>query len=190
MCTSNRGINGLVILLLISAALLKSPAAVAQPDSTGPEIILPIDRSPRPEGGPSELRESTRYPESAKQKGITGKVIVEYLMDSTGTVPDSSIKVTDAHFQYEVGDSSVEVDLLKKQGGFLVDENSNREIDQGEEVLPFPKLEDVWKSLIREAIRVVGETTWEPQEEAGKPVGLGERHSFPVTFMPAKKPGN
>ena len=138
----------------------------------------------------SELRESTRYPESAKRQGITGRVIVEYLMDSTGTVPDSSIKVTYAHFQYETRDSSVEVDLLKKQGGFLVDENSNREIDQGEEVLPLSKLEGVWKSLIRESIRVVRETTWEPQEEYGKPVGLRERHSFPVVFMPTEEPGD
>ncbi|WP_138991292.1 energy transducer TonB [Larkinella sp. C7] len=54
----------------------------------------PVETSPEYPGGIEPyFRKNTRYPQEARQNGIKGRVLVNFLIDSLGSIPDSSVRV-------------------------------------------------------------------------------------------------
>jgi TonB family protein len=109
MMTKNfSGFNGLVKLLLVIPAIVflvlifpscasrkktASVATIVQPADDEPFVV--VEEMPLFPGGDSALlqfiADNTKYPEAAKIKGITGKVIVRFCVNKTGGVDRVSV---------------------------------------------------------------------------------------------------
>jgi len=50
-----------------------------------------LDKMPSPEGGINSIAENVKYPESAKEAGVEGKVFVKAMIDETGKVVETEI---------------------------------------------------------------------------------------------------
>jgi len=50
-----------------------------------------LDKYPEPVGGIEEMIKKISYPETAKDQGIEGKVLVKVIIDEAGTVIETSI---------------------------------------------------------------------------------------------------
>lgn len=103
MTKNSSGFNGLVKLLLVIPAIVflvlifpscaarkktASVATIVQPADDEPFVV--VEEMPLFPGGDSALLQfiagNTKYPEAAKIKGITGKVIVRFCVNKTGGV--------------------------------------------------------------------------------------------------------
>jgi TonB family protein len=114
-----------LLLILSSCAARKKTAtvsALAQPADDEPFVI--VEEMPEFPGGDSALlqfiADNTKYPESAKIKGLTGKVIVRFCVNKTGVVDRVSIlKGVDSELDKEASRVVTTLPLFKpgKQGG-------------------------------------------------------------------------
>ncbi len=61
-------------------------------DTTRQEVYRIVEKMPEPEGGISSfhkyIAENIRYPDSARVKGISGKVFLKFIVDTTGKITD------------------------------------------------------------------------------------------------------
>lgn len=55
------------------------------------EVFTVVEQQPRLIGGRSQLQMVKQYPSSAKEKGLEGRVFVEFVVDKTGRVRDPSV---------------------------------------------------------------------------------------------------
>jgi len=64
------------------------------PSQSAPQVGLPsknVDETPELVGGMKALQESSTYPEMAKEAGIEGRVIVQFVVDKTGSVTKPTV---------------------------------------------------------------------------------------------------
>lgn len=78
-------------------AIEQKPVEYAAPaDSLGSQTIIKPEIQPQYEGGMQEfarqLQLEIRYPETARQQGIEGKVYVAFVVDKTGHVRNATVK--------------------------------------------------------------------------------------------------
>jgi len=56
-----------------------------------PEIFVIVEQMPELIGGLGELQQKIRYPEMAKQAGVEGRVIVQFVVQEDGSVADAIV---------------------------------------------------------------------------------------------------
>ncbi len=117
------------------------------------------------------LARNLRYPQEAREWGVGKELIAEFIVNADGSVSD--VKVKDRAY---LGKSNV----LMKQVGVTAYGNK---VD-AKNLTPEQKkaVEDAYKSIDKEAVRVVLLTSgrWLPAQKSGKPVSI--KYSLPLTF--------
>lgn len=137
MTKNSSGFSGLVKLLLVIPAIIflililsscaarKKTASVSTiSQSADDEPFVVVEEMPEFPGGDSALlqfiADNTKYPESAKIKGITGKVIVRFCVNKTGVVDRVNVlKGVDSELDKEASRVVATLPLFKpgRQGG-------------------------------------------------------------------------
>lgn len=71
----------------------KEPATSVeqQEDSEEAAVFVAVETMPELKGGLSALREKINYPEQAKENGLEGRVIVQFVVDESGNVTDPTV---------------------------------------------------------------------------------------------------
>ncbi len=82
-----RGANGVVIITTTRGATEETTAA----EQTDEEVFTVVDDQPELVGGLSALQESISYPETAKEAGVEGRVIVQFIVDQDGNVTNPKV---------------------------------------------------------------------------------------------------
>ena len=86
----------IALIFLVSAMFITFPSAVtAQNQYNGEEVFVTADKMPAFPGGEAALRESVyknlKYPASAKENGIEGKVFVKFIVTKDGSVANVTV---------------------------------------------------------------------------------------------------
>jgi TonB family protein len=68
------------------------PGTTPQPDTTAADVYVVVEEPPKLKGGFEALRQEVKYPETARAKGIEGRVFVQFVVDETGVPQD--VRVT------------------------------------------------------------------------------------------------
>lgn len=95
---------GLILggLLLVSVALAVACSEMAGPDqpaasteqtdeSTTEKVFVAVETMPELIGGIDGLTEEVEYPESAREAGVEGRVIVQFIVDEEGNVTEPAV---------------------------------------------------------------------------------------------------
>ncbi|MEX0681182.1 MAG: energy transducer TonB [Balneolales bacterium] len=64
------------------------PPPPAEDEDEEPEVFTIVEDMPQLEGGIQAIYEHLRYPEIARQAGVEGRVIVQFIIDENGLVQD------------------------------------------------------------------------------------------------------
>jgi TonB family protein len=85
-----------IYFVSVSCSEVDDREAINQPDPYTGEIFDAVDNTASPVGGmealSTELGSVLKYPKSAKEKGIQGKVFVEFVVRPDGTLSDIKVK--------------------------------------------------------------------------------------------------
>ncbi len=80
------------LLLLVSFSCVLSLQAQDSTNTTPPaEVFVVVEQPPRLIGGLEAIQAQMRYPQAAKDAGIQGRVIVQFVVDENGGVQDARI---------------------------------------------------------------------------------------------------
>lgn len=102
----NRWIAGLLMVMGLVVASLTVPCNAQVTPSHSQEVYTTVDQMPRFPGGETALmtfiRDHISYPTEAADKNIQGKVVVQFVVDSTGQVGDVRVvRSVDANLDRE-----------------------------------------------------------------------------------------
>lgn len=89
----------LTIILVVTIFQLRGQTATDTTTTVDPNMIYDmVDVAPEPVGGMSDfyqkIMENLKYPQDARQKKITGKVFVEFVVEKDGKILPKNMKVT------------------------------------------------------------------------------------------------
>jgi protein TonB len=91
-----------ISLLFLTVSAYSQTQGGSKVDSVNDKGRTKVDVQPKFPGGIGNfykyIGENLKYPKDAKRQGIQGKVMVEFVIDSTGVVPPSSVKVAKGIF--------------------------------------------------------------------------------------------
>ncbi len=84
------------LVLGIACTAPSRPAAeVPQPETSltepGEEVFLVVEKMPEPVGGMEALMAGLTYPQAAKDAGVQGRVVVQFVVDETGAVTNAQL---------------------------------------------------------------------------------------------------
>ena len=142
--------------LKFKLAQLKKANALVAPELAGQ------DHAPQYPGGVQELikflSNNIKYPVEAEHYGVEGRVLINFVVETDGTVSD--MKVVDTELKNRLSD--------KKFSKYSdIDKYAMREQGEGQ--------------LKEEALRVVGKMPhWEPAKRRGQPARV--RYTLPISF--------
>ena len=142
--------------LKFKLAQLKKANALVAPELAGQ------DHAPQYPGGVQELikvlSNNIKYPVEAEHYGVEGRVMINFVVETDGTVSD--MKVVDTELKNRLSD--------KKFSKYSdIDKYAMREQGEGQ--------------LKEEALRVVGKMpNWEPAKRRGQPARV--RYTLPISF--------
>lgn len=60
-------------------------------DDDGPDVFVAVEQMPKLKGGLSALAQKIEYPEEARQAGVEGNVIIQFVVDEQGNVIEPSV---------------------------------------------------------------------------------------------------
>lgn len=75
----------------LSDAETRSSEPAASAPFDGDEVFVVVEDMPAPVGGAASIQERITYPDMAKQAGIEGRVIVQFVVDTDGTARDLQV---------------------------------------------------------------------------------------------------
>ena len=67
------------------------PPPIAEEDDDEAEIFMAVEHMPEMIGGISSVYANLRYPDIARQAGIEGRVVVQFVIDETGTINSPTV---------------------------------------------------------------------------------------------------
>lgn len=67
------------------------PPAPEEEEEQEPEIFVIVEQMPELIGGLAAIQKQIRYPEIAKKAGVEGRVIVQFIVDESGSVLDPQV---------------------------------------------------------------------------------------------------
>ncbi len=88
--------NGVIELSLLNREraiedLKESPSGTVSKADAKEDFFVVVEKMPELEGGLASLMSEIEYPEEARQKGIEGRVIVQFIVNEEGEVEDPTI---------------------------------------------------------------------------------------------------
>lgn len=90
-------IGAVLVFALLTTGLgmgrlsLPQPPPPPPPVQPEPEVFVVVERMPEPVGGMRAIYEAIRYPQAAKDAGVEGRVVVQFIVDEQGKVIDPKI---------------------------------------------------------------------------------------------------
>lgn len=162
----------LPLILSMCLVLSTNINALAQEE----EVFTVVEKMPQYGNGHDDLRmfvaKSLKYPESAAELGVQGRIYLQFIVSDKGKVKDIKVIRVSSPGK-EMHEELVVTALVKNKDGKL----ESKEYKSGEN----PKIDQAYKDLENEAIRVmklIGDFT--PGEQGGKKVNV--QYTFPITF--------
>jgi TonB family protein len=88
-------VGGAILFGVVACSDSVSPTPSAQEDASASTLarsIADVETPPSLKNGPKALREAVQYPELAREAGIQGKVLVQFVVNEDGTPRDVQVK--------------------------------------------------------------------------------------------------
>ncbi len=161
----------LPLILSMCLVLSTNINAIAQEE----EVFTVVEKMPQYGNSPEDLRmfiaKSMKYPISAAELGVQGRIYIQFVVTDLGKVKD--VKVIKVTAPQKATNEELTVTAQKMEGKVEF-----KEYKPGTN----PKIDQAYKDLENEAIRVIkalGDFT--PGEQGGKKVNV--QYTLPITFM-------